>query len=250
MAVVIATICRTSLLRSVRSVFAQNFEGRIQILIGVDVDPHNRAEGLLQTLQEECPKNISLLWLDVGYSTSIRHGGVHSNYFSGSMKSALVFLADSEVVMILDDDDWLASDHCANIITAIQNKAWAFAYSIYADGIRGEGICVDELESVGVGKGCFSKRFGGYVRPSGLAFRKNELLPMVHLLSCAAFPAGDGEDRLFFSHLAQAPHACTGRATVFYSLNVRDEMHERRLAFMRSKGLTVELTHDPESIRS
>ena len=75
-AVVIQTILRPSLLQAVRSVFAQDFAGRVQILIGVD-----KAEGdpaLIDTLRGECPANFALTFIDPGYSTSQRHGGLYA----------------------------------------------------------------------------------------------------------------------------------------------------------------------------
>ena len=66
LAVVIATICRDSLIRAVRSIYAQKFSGKMQILIGVDCDPDNRAATLKSILEAECPENISLLGLIPG----------------------------------------------------------------------------------------------------------------------------------------------------------------------------------------
>ncbi len=249
LAVVIVTICREALLRCVRSIFDQKHRGPIQIMIGVDSDLNDRAERLQTILAAECPDHVSLVWFDLGYSTSVKHGGVHSCQFGGSLRSALTLLADSEIVMYMDDDDWLAREHCGNILSCIRNKKWAFAYSVYADGTTGEGLCNDEIESVGVGKGVFAEQYGGFVRLSGLAIRKLDLLPIIHLLSASPFASGDGEDRLMFEQLAREPHACTGRSTVYYTLDARDGMHEIRMAFIRSKGFEVELPSKPESVR-
>lgn len=198
LSVVIVTICRQTLLHAVRSIYQQKFSGRIQILIGVDYDPFQNKESLHATLREECPANITLTWLDLGYSTSRRHGGPHASFYGGSLRPALTFLADSEIVMYLDDDDWLSEEHCSSILQAITGKKWAFAYSIYADGNTRQGLCIDELESVGVNRGCYAKKLGGFVRPSGLAVNKLQLMAIHHLWAIPAFPTGDGEDRLVF----------------------------------------------------
>jgi len=240
LAVVIITTCRESLLRSVRSVFRQTFSGRMQILIGVDCDPHQRLHSLLPPLVAECPGHITLSLINLGYSTSQRHGGPHASYYGGSLRSALTLLADSDIVVYLDDDDWFEENHCADILRAIEGKKWAYAYSIYADGNTGKGLCVDEIESVGVGKGIYAKDFGGFVRPSGLAINKLQLLHIVHLWSCAGFATGDGEDRLIFRHLRHEPHGCTERATVCCALDPRDALHAYRVSFMRSKGVEFE----------
>jgi len=135
------------------------------------------------------------------------------------------------------------------VMAAIQGKKWAFAYSIYADGNTGEGLCVDEIESVGVDKGVYREKFGGFVRPSGLAINKMELLHLVHLWSCSPFPSGDGEDRLIFDRLRGEEHACTGNATVYCALDPKDGMHETRLAFMAAKGVTPNLAAKAGSVR-
>lgn len=248
-AVVLITTCRTSLLRAVRSVFTQRLEGRIQLLIGVDCDPGRRLEALLAELLPECPVHVTLSLINLGYSTSRRHGGPHASYYGGSLRSALTLLADSRVVVYLDDDDWFKDGHCAALLRAIDGKSWAFAYSIYADGNDGRELCVDELESVGVGRGIHAPRFGGFVRPSGLAIDKLQVLHIVHLWSCAAFADGDGEDRLIFEQLRHLPHGCTGAATVCVALDPNDALHARRVEFMRARGVEYAGTAKLESSR-
>lgn len=248
-AVVIATTCRLSLLRAVRSVFAQRLDGRIQVLVGVDCDPHGRRDALLAQLVAECPAHVTLSLIDMGYSTSRRHGGPHASFYGGALRSALTLLADSRVVVYLDDDDWLKEDHCAAVLGAIAGNKWAFSYSVYADGDTGRELCVDEIESVGVGRGIYAERFGGFVRPSGLAIDKLQLLHLVHLWSCAAFASGDGEDRLVFERLRGEPHGCTGAATVCVALDPNDAMHALRLDFMRARGVDCALTAKRESSR-
>ncbi len=239
-AVVIVTTCRASLERALRSVFRQRLEGaggRIQVLVGVDCDPHQRLHGLLASVAPECPPHVTLSVINLGYSTSQRHGGPHASFYGGSLRSALTLLADARVVVYLDDDDWLKEEHCARILSAIEGRKWAFSYSIYADGNTGREWCVDELESVGVGRGLYAQALGGFVRPSGLAIDKLQLLHVVHLWSCAAFASGDGEDRLVFEQLRREPHGCTGVATVCCALDPNDALHARRVEFMRSRGV-------------
>ncbi|HYD61879.1 MAG TPA: hypothetical protein VEC35_16055 [Noviherbaspirillum sp.] len=247
--VVIVTTCRESLLRAVRSVFNQQLSGSIQILIGVDIDPHKRLEALIATLVAECPGNVTISLINLGYSTSKRHGGPHASFYGGSLRSALTLLADSEIVVYLDDDDWLREDHCSRILRAIEGKKWAYSYSIYADGDTGQGLCVDEMESVGVGRGLYANDFGGFVRPSGLAINKMALLHLVHLWSCSAFETGDGEDRLMFEHLRKEPHACTEAATVYCAIDPRDVLHDLRVSYMRSRGVEFLSAEKTDSTR-
>lgn len=249
LAVVIVTTCRESLLRAVRSVYRQRFSGPLQVLVGVDCDPHERLEVLKKILIAECPQHVTLSLVNLGYSTSIRHGGPHASFYGGSLRSALTLLADSDIVSYLDDDDWLADDHCERILQAIEGKKWAFSYSVYADGNTGQGLCVDEIESVGVDRGIYAKKFGGFVRPSGLTINKLQLLHLVHIWSCTPFAAGDGEDRLMFDKLRVEPHACTGYATVYCAIDPKDAAHSYRVAFMRSKGVEFAASFKAESSR-
>ena len=46
MSVVIATIGRLTLLRAVKSIFDQKFEGKIQILIGIDIDQYGNINNI------------------------------------------------------------------------------------------------------------------------------------------------------------------------------------------------------------
>jgi len=248
-AVVVPTVCRDSLIRAVHSAYRQNYSGRIQVLVGVDFDAQMRSDKLHQELNGALPENATLTWLDLHYSTSKRHGGVHDCFFGGSLRSALTLLADARIVVTLDDDDWLHPDHIAQVLGAIEGKTWAFAYSMYADGNTGEGLCVDEIESVGVDRGVYRQEFGGFVRPSGLAINKMKLLHLVHLWSCSNFPTGDGEDRLIFDRLRGEKHGCTGNATVYYALDPKDSMHKTRLAFMASKGVSPAVAAKTGSVR-
>jgi hypothetical protein len=247
-AIIIPTVCRLSLLRAIRSIYHQKTKARIQILIGVDCDPHGRGPEMFNQLLKEAPPHCSLTWLDLGYSTSVRHGGVHASIFGGSLRSALSFLADAEIAMYLDDDDWLAPEHCTEILAAIAGKKWAFAYSIYANADTGEPYCVDEFESVGVNRGVFAERFGGFVRPSGMAVNKLKLLHILHLFSLTVHEQGIIEDRIVFSYLKEQPHGCTGKASVYYSLDPKDGMHPQRLEFMRHRQAQFGAIKKTESV--
>lgn len=248
-AVVVTTICRWSLLRAVRSVFAQDFDGRIQVLVGVDIDRGGCEPELRSILELERPDHMSLFWLNPGYSTSRRHGGPHSNHFGGSLRSAMTMLADARVVIYLDDDDWLLEDHVSTVLQAIEGKKWAFSYSWYCDGDTGERLCVDVIESVGAGRGMFNERFGGYVRPSGLAVDQLAMLKYLHLWSASPFAGGDGEDRVIFDRLRHEPHGCSGEATVCYALDPMDPAHGARLEFMESQGVAFRSAIKAESVR-
>jgi hypothetical protein len=249
LSIVICTVCRESLLRTISSIYAQTHKGPIQVLIGVDIDAFGHEGQLQQVIIDECPAHIQINWVSLGYSTSTRHGGVHSCFYGGSLRTSLSFMANSKYVMYLDDDDWLAPNHCADILEVIVKKKWAFSYSIYSDGNTSKGICIDSFESVGVDKGIYAQRFGGFVRPSGLTLDKTQVPELLHLWSSSPFPSGDGEDRLIFDHLRKMEHACTEKASVYCALDPKDGMHDKRMKFIKAQGIDYICVAKTESSR-
>lgn len=248
-AVVVPTVGRESLRRAVESVFAQDFAGTIQILIGVDVDLFGKCAELRQALTARCPSRMAITWLDLGYSTSRRHGGVHACAFGGSLRAILTLCAQSEIVAYLDDDDWYFESHIARMATAIRGKTWAYSLCCYADPNSGRALCVDDLESVGPDRGVFRKA-GGFVRTSALAINKLALPQVVHLWSQSVLPNGDGEDRIVFARLRREPaFGATGVPTVCYAIDSRDAMHALRLRFMRRKGVAFAAADKVETVR-
>lgn len=133
MAVVIATVCRPSLVRAVRSVYEQDIDQPIQLLVGVDIDRFGQAEKLRRRLSKECPPHVDLVWLQSGYSTARRHGGVHRCFFGGALRTTLSFLANAPVITYLDDDDWYAPDHLRRLLSAAEGKDWAYSLCHYAE---------------------------------------------------------------------------------------------------------------------
>lgn len=233
-AVVTPTTLRPSLLQAVRSVFAQDLPGRIQILIGVDIAEGDRE--ILETLRAECPARMHLTVVDPGYSTSVRHGGLHANRFSGALRTILTYLANSRHVAYLDDDNWFAPDHLSSLHSA--GGDWAYAQRWFV--VDDEPLCVDDWESVGPGAGVYAEQYGGFVDPSSLMLDKLACLNVAPLWSLAPFADGSGEDRLVFEALrSQYRGVATGRATSYYRMQPRDSMHLERLRVMRQRGLVL-----------
>ena len=64
--IVMVTVVRDTLPQAVRSVFAQAFGGRMQILVGVDRWQGDRT--VVESLAREAPSHIAVTTLDLGYS--------------------------------------------------------------------------------------------------------------------------------------------------------------------------------------
>jgi hypothetical protein len=248
--VVIPTVCRPDLLRCVRSIFHQNYACPIQILIGVDVDKYSNLTEFKLVLDTECPSHIDIFWLNLDYSTSKRHGGLHACYFGGSLRTALSFLAKYEHVMYLDDDDWLHPDHFISISKLFPENDWGFAYCMYADSNLSKGLLVDHLESVGVNKGIYKNEFGGFVRPSGMVINKLRLIHLLTIWSFSLSIKGDGEDRIFFSELKKFKGDCTEEATVYYSMDPNDDAHSFRLKYLNDNNINFNSEQKNYSLHS
>ena len=227
-AVIIPTILRPTLVRAVQSVFNQDLRGRIQLLIGVD---QRGDSGILETAARECPGNVFLSVFDPGYSTSMRHGGIYSNRFSGALRTILSYAANSKYIAYLDDDDWWGRGHLSGLLSAIAGKDWAFSYRWLVDRETGWPICQDEWDSLGPGKGINQERFGGFVGPSNLLLDKEACHFVMPYWSLSPFKDGTGEDRLVFQELLlHHSWAAGGAYSCFYEMprEVQSHAHHAR----------------------
>lgn len=232
-AVVIPTVLRPQLKQALESVFAQRFQGRIHIMVGIDA-----IVGDLAILDDVCtarPRNCVVQAYWPGYSTSTRHGGLTPPGDGGSLRCVLTYLANSPYVAYLDDDNWWDPDHLSQMRNAIQDADWAFALRWFVHPVTRRPAAIDIWESVGPGQGLFNEAFGGFVDPSCL---------MINKVSCPRapmfwnFPLDKdpmSADRNVFGHLSRHHRARgTGRASVFYALNLKDPLHPNRLRLMGS----------------
>jgi hypothetical protein len=235
-AVVVPTVLLPHLRRALESVYAQDLQGRIQILVGIDKVLGCRK--LLDELILLAPDHVHVTVIDPGYSTSLRHGGVHNCFYGGSLRSALSFLANSRYVAYLDDDDWFAPDHLSSLLTAIVGHDWAWSQRWYGHPTMAQGICIDAWESVGPGRGIYNAGSGGFVAPSCLMLDKISCGMLLPLWSFSPFASGDGEDRLIFDSLIKSDLKGVGthNASSFCTLDPNDSQHARRMHWMRQQG--------------
>src|SRR5579885_886862 len=116
-AVVIPTTCRPSLLRAVHSVFHQIGVQRIHTLIGIDAV--RGKEGVIDDILDTRPAQHAVTVLHLGYSTSIRHGGIYGTIDGGALRTILTYAANSRYVSYLDDDNWIGETHIARLLRPI-----------------------------------------------------------------------------------------------------------------------------------
>lgn len=246
-AVVIPTVLRPVLKRAVRSVFAQDFPGTVQVLVGIDIVKGERA--ILDELRAECPERMVLTVFDLGYSTSTRNGGYYNVWGGGALRTILSFAANSQYVAYLDDDNWWAPNHLSSLRAAIEGHDWAYAYRWYVDPDTQEPLCVDRWESLGPGRGMYAKAYNGFVDANCYFIDKKAChwaLPawsLPHRHSLQTRGGGAGEDRTVFEILSRKYRgACSELATVYYVM-VKDSGPWRGLMRLREEksGLPAEL---------
>ncbi len=230
-AVVIPTILRPCLKQAVESIFAQEFSGRIHILIGIDA-----VRGDLALIEDICAARPSHCVVQVfwpGYSTSVRNGGLTPPGDGGALRAVLTHLANSAYVAYLDDDNWWAPGHLHQLREAIDDAEWAFSLRWFVHPDTRRKVCIDVWESVGPGQGLFNRRFGGFVDPSCLMINK---LACPLALQYWNFPLKIdpmSADRCVFAFLSRRHKArSTGQPTAFYTLNPNDVQHSTRLRLM------------------
>jgi hypothetical protein len=223
-AVVMTTVLRSVILDAVGSIYQQTFAGRIQVLIGVD-KPLGPVEPLLELLAKR-PPNVSALLLTLPYSTSVRHGGVHTAFDGGALRAILTFMANSKYVAYLDDDNRWLPVHLQSLLDAVNGKVWAYSQRMLVDQTTGLDLGVDRWDSVGVNKGRFADQ-GGFVDPNCLLIDK---VACAQLIGRWAETARGGHrftaDRLFFYAIRNDPHGRVDMPTVRYGVRDTNILHK------------------------
>lgn len=230
-AVVIPTVLRPTLSQAVRGVFAQRFQGRIHILIGID-----NIRGDLAMIDAICAARpphcvVQVFW--PGYSTSTRHGGLTPSGDGGALRSVLTYLANSPYVAYLDDDNWWDPEHLCQMRRAMADAEWTFALRWFVHPDTRRPICVDIWESVGPGQGLFNESFGGFVDPNCLMINKVACpqAPQLWNFPLERDPMSADRNVFAFLKMRHKPRG-TGQPTVFYTLNSNDGLHKVRLRLM------------------
>ena len=228
--VIMPTAMRKTITDSLRSVFRQDFAGRIQLLIGIDHP--GEGIGLIEQACADRPSHCCVQVMYPGYSSSVRHGGLHPARDGGVLRCVLTYLANSRHVAYLDDDNWWAENHLSSMRKAIEGHDWAFSLRWFVHPDTRRRICLDRWESVGPGKGVFSQNFGGWVDPNCLIYDKfacEQVVPLWNTPMPWDTRAMSG-DRQVFGLLRHNPRfRPTNQPSVYYQLNADDPNHANRV---------------------
>jgi hypothetical protein len=233
-AVVMPSIGRKEILRAVGSVYRQKGVERIQLLIGLDT-ANDDLSALLELLGNP-PEHVTPCLFYPGYSTNVVHGGLYPATDGGALRTTLTYLANSRHIAYLDDDNWWDERHLTALLSAIQGRAWAFSLRWFVHPGSFKPLCVDELESVGPGKGIFVNSFGGHVDPNCMMIDKFACNGCIGLWN---IPLRSGlveyaSDRNIYRFLQQ--HSIpgeTGMPSAYYVMNPDDALHLFRLNRLR-----------------
>jgi hypothetical protein len=244
-AIVMTTVVRDSMQQAIRSVFAQQFGGRIQILIGIDKWKGECA--LVEALNAERPSHVAITVVDLGYSTSRRHGGLYPSHFGGALKTILSYAANSRHVAYLDDDNWYAPDHVASMLKAVAGKAWAFSLRHFVDRKTGEYLCPDTWESMGPGRGVYAEAQGGFVDTNCFLLDTQACYDVFQEWAMTRFAGGTGGDRQILQRLASRPWGSNDAPTVFYRTKLIGQ-HPYVLWRYRCAGVDLARFMPPEAV--
>ncbi len=232
-AVVMPSVLRPTLRDALRSIFAQEMIGRVQVLLGIDVPAGDLS--LLDAACAERPAHCAVQVFYPGYSTSVRHGGLGKPHDGGVLRCVLSHIANSPYVAYLDDDNWWRPDHLHLLRQAMREADWAFSLRWFVHPVSRRAICVDQWESVGPQQGVFREPFGGFVDPNCLMLNKVTCEGVLSWWNrpLRGDPVAMSGDRSVFAALCRSfTGAGTNQPTSFYTVNPTDILHATRLRLM------------------
>lgn len=243
--VAMVTIVRPTFAQALRSIYSQRLSGRIHVVVGIDRWEGER--GTLEALVAERPSHVSVTVIDLGYSTSVRHGGVYASNYGGALKTILSYAANSRYIAYLDDDNWYAPDHLATMLTAIAGKEWAYSLRHYVDQATGELLCPDTWASMGPARGVWAQAQGGFVDTNCFLIDKiacNDVFPE---WAIPRYQGGTGGDRQVMQRLLNRPYGSNQAHTVYYRVPLAGE-HPYLLWKFRGAGVDLARFMPPETI--
>lgn len=221
-AVVMTTVMRPSILRAVRSVFAQEGVGRIQLLIGIDVLLRSGEE--LADLLQARPPHVSATVLHLPYSTSTQHGGVCGADDGGALRALLTLMANSRHVAYLDDDNAFLPSHLATLRAAVEGRWWAYSQRMLVEEGSFRPIAVDRWHSTGLQGSELEP--DGFVDPNCLMIDRVRAAPAIGRWAESPPGRGGQADRNFFIGIRDAEHGYVPEPTVLYALRPDNVLHD------------------------
>ena len=215
--VVTATTGHRDLLRCLKSVQAQSYR-QVEHLVVVDGPEHQEkvAAVLAQLPAGSKPPQVIQLPQATGKNGWCGH----------RIYAAASFLANSEFVAFLDEDNWYDADHVESLVSALRtaNARWAFSLRKIVDK-DGAFIANDLCESLGNLHGVFSNPEAALVDTSCYLLTLELAVGFASVWFGPTQPGPGGEERdwaLCKTLLQYAPEACTNlKHTLNYTVGNR-----------------------------
>ena len=141
---------------------------------------------------------------------------VGKGWYGHRVYAACSFLVNADVIMYLDEDNWMESDHVASLvdILAKKNLSWAYSLRKIHDKL-GNFICEDNSESLGKWPVWFDNNVH-HIDTSCYAVKRDVALQIGH-----AWYGQWGADRQFFFNLSKhfPNYDCTKKHSLCYRLD-------------------------------
>lgn len=228
-AVIMPTLLRPELARAIASIYSQDYKGRIQIVIGVDIAQGNIAE--LEPVFSQRPDNISILAMTLPYSTSQRHGGLHVSRDGGATRTILGYAANAPHLAFLDDDNTYLPHHISSLRRIIEGRVWSSGQRMLVDEDSDEHLAVDIWDSAGPNLGKW-KETGGFVDPNCIMVDK---LRIGSALALWALGPGLTADKTFFRAVSKGSYRMLLKPTVLYRMRKTNYMWQFIIAQREAK---------------
>jgi glycosyltransferase involved in cell wall biosynthesis len=140
---------------------------------------------------------------------------VGKGWYGHRVYAACSFLVNADVIVYLDEDNWIEPTHVQTIVDTLENSTnqWVFSLrNIYDED--GEFVCLDNCESLGKWPTFFDENVY-HIDTSCFAVRKDVAIQIGH-----AWYGQWGADRKFFGAIKQyfPNFTCTNQHTVNYRL--------------------------------
>lgn len=214
--VVTATVGGEALRRCVNSVRSQRYPAVRQLVV---VDGAQHATGVETALADADGVDVLVLPRNTG----------HSGHFGYRIYGAVPLLVDDDVVMYLDEDNWIDPDHVASVVATLTSTgaAWAYALRRIRAG-DGSVICEDDCDSLGHWPKFAARLEADEVAPDERAMHRAyphlvdaNCYALPRPLACEVAPLWQNRhaDSVVGTFLVRSrTGACTGRSTVNYVL--------------------------------
>lgn len=151
------------------------------------------------------------------YRLNVIDENIGKGWYGHRVYASCQFLVNQDLIIYLDEDNWLDSEHVSSLVSAIDGHDWAFSLRKIFDKDE-KYLCDDNCESLGKWPVYFDEKVN-HIDTSSFMVRKNIAL------NVGQYWYGQwGADRQFFAALRHffPNYNCSGKHTLCYRLGGND----------------------------